>query len=993
MPNLRSPSIVVNEIELSVVEEGVVGTPVTVVGVAQKGRAFVPHTVGTQSQILNRFGDITPETPGLHAAYRFLEFGNALTFYRVLGVGEHAGFVLDQADADELYANLTVQPTNYFLSAQHRIPTEALPGLRELDETLNGPYSDGTFNLVRAQILVAAGWSLRIDDVTSTDDSPTRNSSADVGTNGLFRLTLIPPTGDALSYNVDLDPNSTSYIKRVLNTNNYLFGEKGHVLWREWAVAPTIAVAAPTTTGTFSIRLDAPRTDVVDSTVASESGLGESSKTVNALLGEWNNIYSDSVSPWVTSQPFAIIMEEGGLSGAQIAKLTTKRLFRFHTIDDGTDSAQQVKVSISNVRTSTNSTDPFGSFTVTVRRWDDTDFDQKVLEVFPNVNLNPNSERYIARVIGDRDFFQDWSRQEGERRLTRRGTYSNNSTQVWVEVHPSVEDGDVDASALPFGYESPYVQRVNDGVLPDAVGVSILPPLFRKKVTVSDKNPLGPFAQPARGERIDTRLHWGLQWEMNDRTNVWNRPGRLNPSIESLCAYAGRNDNSQLLEGKEASHAFESEFSLAFVTLNASNLTTLRALSPATAMRSAYYLRGNEILGVESTTATFFANDGSTPGGQERVSFATLLTQDRALFNRYSGFMQFTLPLQGGWDGLNPFWRESANMTDRASGVTNTFAEDWTPGFNANVLGEGDDNIVVQSLLAVAKNATDSELSDSNVLVAPGWREPLIVDEYSEAARESGYIFYIADVPAFDETNRRIWTGERRKPDVSVTINEWVVRNIDNNFVGAYFPDVVAPLPNNRGVVLPASVAALVAFGLNDRDAYPWFAPAGFNRGALNWVNGTVTKLRKPDRDDLYDDARINPIFSGTETDNTYAILGQKTLQLEATALDRINVRRAVIEAKKILRDNMLRYALFEPNDAETRALFVQRALEQLEPLKQLAGARSIRVICDETNNSPQDVLNRVIRATCVFVPVRVAENIIFDVFISPDGDFSSIER
>lgn len=991
MPNLRSPSIVINEIELSVTEEGVVGIPVTVVGTSSRGRAFVPHTVGRQSQLTKRFGDVTPDTPGLHAAFRYLEFGSALTFYRVLGVGENAGFKIDQNDADDLYADLTSEPTNYFLSAQHRVETDSLPGLRELEETLNGPYGDGTYRLVRAQILTAVGWSLRVDDAGTSSSTPVRNSDAEIGVDGLFQLTLIPPTGDPLVYEVNLDPNSTKYFKRVLNTNPTLFGEKGHVLWREWAIEPSVAVAVPSS-GTFEVRLDAPRTDVVDSTVAAQTGLGESSSTVNQLFGQWSDIYRDSVSPWVTSQPFAVNMDEGGLGGTEIAKLTTRRLFRFRSVDDGTDSSKQVKISISNVRASTSGTDPYGSFTVTVRRWDDTDFDQRVLEVFPNVNLNPDSERYIARVIGDRDFFQDWTRAEGERRLVRRGNYANNSDWIWVEMHPVVDGGELDAGALPFGYESPVLQRINDGVLPDAVGVSVLPPLFRKKLTVSGRNPAGPFAQPSREERLESRLHWGLQWEVNPGKGAWNRAGRLNPSIESLCLYAGKNDNDQLIEGKEASHAFESEFSLAFVTLPFDSVAALRGQSPANAMRSAYYLRGNEIRGVESTSVVFTAEDG-TPEGQRRLSLATLLVQDRGLFNRYTAFTQFTLPLQGGWDGLNPFWRESANMSDRASGVTDTFPEDWTPGFGRNVLGSEDENIVVQSLLAVAENATDSELSDSNVLAAPGWREPLIVDGFADAAQSSGFIFYLADVPAYDENNRRIWTGERRKPDVGLTINEWVVRNIDNNFAGAYFPDVIAPLPNNRGVVLPASVAGLVAIGLNDRDAYPWFAPAGFNRGALNWVNGTVTKLRKPDRDDLYDVARINPIFSGTETDNTFAILGQKTLQLEATALDRINVRRAVIEAKRILRDNMLRFAIFEPNDAETRALFTQRSLEQLEPLKQLAGARSITVICDETNNSPQDVLNRVIRATCVFVPVRVAENIVFDVFVSPDGDFSSFER
>lgn len=995
MPNLRSPSIVINEIELSVAEEGVPSPNAVIVGTSKRGRAFVPHTVGTQAQLLSRFGEVTPETPGLHGAFRFLESSDSCAFVRLLGAGDFSGFKVDQDDLSSTYSDLTDTTTNFFLFAEHDLTENTtagrlVSGVKEL-EGLDGSSDSDKINLLRAQIIMARGWTLSVGDLTDSNaPSFARETDATTGSEGLFKLFLTdnrePSSPIETEFVVSLDPASDAYIGRVLNGNPEAFADKGHVLWREWPVDSSVARVNDSG---LEITLVAPRTDALNTTVSGQTGLEQSSATVNQALGRWEDQYRDSVSPWVTSQPSGAIVDENA-NGVDVLKLSTKRLFRFHTIDDGTASAEQVKITISNVRASTNDADPYGSFTVEVRRWNDTDFEKAVLETFPSVNLNPNSERYIARVIGDSDIFYDWSRPESERRLVLRGTYSNRSDWVWVEMHPDVDEGKLDASILPFGYESPTLQRLNADMFDGVSGpLNPLAPTFRKKLTVGGRNAaFSGLSQSAKDERLDRRLSWGLQWERNRTGRSWNERGPVNGALRSLCSYLGSGSLSQLVKGKEASELYASEFSLAQVTLPAETVDDIRSLSPASAARSAYYVRGNEIVSVDSTRFIVEADDGSTTA--TRITLGTLLVEDPRLFNRYTAHTAFTIPLQGGWDGTNPFWKESANLSDKASGLGEN---DEVPGFGDNVIGWDEDNIVIQSLVTIAKISLGADRTTANVVATPGYREELVFDEYADTARNNGFLLYVGDVPAHSEEGLRIWTGERTKPDLNFTLADWSARNVDNSFAAVYYPDVVTSLPNGRGVVVPASVAGLSAIAFNDLNAYPWFAPAGFNRGALPWVRGTVTKLRKPDRDELYDDARINPIFSGTETDNTFAILGQKTLQLEASALDRINVRRAVIEAKVILKRNMIRYGLFELNDAQTRNLFVQRSLEQLEPIKQLAGARKIEVICDESNNPPEDVRNRIIRATCSFVPVRVAENIVLDVFVSPDGDFSFLER
>jgi hypothetical protein len=160
----------------------------------------------------------------------------------------------------------------------------------------------------------------------------------------------------------------------------------------------------------------------------------------------------------------------------------------------------------------------------------------------------------------------------------------------------------------------------------------------------------------------------------------------------------------------------------------------------------------------------------------------------------------------------------------------------------------------------------------------------------------------------------------------------------------------------------------------------------------LSWVEGVAIRLRTSQRDDLYDSARVNPIYSGTISDGSYAILGQKTMQLAVSALDRVNVRRMAIEAKRILINSMKRVGIFEQNDATTRANFISAAFPQLNVIRLQQGATSLELVCDESNNSPQDVENGIIRARCVVVPTRVAEFIAFDFFISSSGDFGFLD-
>lgn len=151
-----------------------------------------------------------------------------------------------------------------------------------------------------------------------------------------------------------------------------------------------------------------------------------------------------------------------------------------------------------------------------------------------------------------------------------------------------------------------------------------------------------------------------------------------------------------------------------------------------------------------------------------------------------------------------------------------------------------------------------------------------------------------------------------------------------------------------RWVPLNGDVAGLCARTDFDRD--PWFSPAGLNRGQIKNVTKLAWAPTKADRDTLYNN-NINPVvtFRGEGT----VLYGDKTLQTKPSAFDRINVRRLFITLEKSI-SRAAKYSLFEFNDEFTRAQFVALVEPFLRDVKGRRGIHDFKVVCDETNNTPQ---------------------------------------
>ena len=155
-----------------------------------------------------------------------------------------------------------------------------------------------------------------------------------------------------------------------------------------------------------------------------------------------------------------------------------------------------------------------------------------------------------------------------------------------------------------------------------------------------------------------------------------------------------------------------------------------------------------------------------------------------------------------------------------------------------------------------------------------------------------------------------------------------------------------------RWIPLNADIAGLCAY--TDTVADPWFSPGGYTRGKLKNVVKLAWSPDQSERDVLYKNG-VNPVI--TQIGEGTLLLGDKTMQKKPSAFDRINVRRLFINLEKVI-SRAAKYSLFELNDSFTRSQFVAMVEPYLRTVQGRRGITDFKVVCDETNNTP-DIIDR----------------------------------
>ena len=258
-----------------------------------------------------------------------------------------------------------------------------------------------------------------------------------------------------------------------------------------------------------------------------------------------------------------------------------------------------------------------------------------------------------------------------------------------------------------------------------------------------------------------------------------------------------------------------------------------------------------------------------------------------------------------------------------------------------------------------------------NLLLTPGLCDSLHTTQCTSIISNTanrGDNLYVLDLVPYNSTTTAV-TGQAAS------------RN--NSYAASYWPWVQTQDPDSgRNVWVPASTLMAGVFAYNDKVAEPWFAPAGINRGGLTSVIRAEQKLTQSDRDTLYQ-GKVNPI--ATFPGQGVVAYGQKTLQTQASALDRVNVRRLLISLKSYI-GQTANALVFEQNTLATRNQFLAQVNPYLQSVQQRQGLYAFKVVMDESNNTA-DVIDRNQLVGAIYIqPTRTAEFIYLNFNIMPTG-------
>ena len=963
----KSPGVGTREIDLSgPTQNAPQGIPAGVIGTSLRGPAFVPITVANFTDFTNKFGATDGEKFGPIAMNEWLRTSRAGTYVRVLGTGDgnkrtssggnsgkvtNAGFVVGsqqvQPNGDlgaNPYAVGSYSGRTYFVGcfmsesngstllseAGSQTTTSAIPVLRGVLFSPSGVLpvlsssAPGISNNLPATATPSAVFGFSTGSVKFVDGA----------TSGLQEFVLLLSGHKATStypniVTASFDPQAPNYFANVLNTDLTKIESAGHCLYTSYDAHRSYLVLTGTGVVTDGAAGNIAGTRQEVAFIVPGLSSANSGSTTTPNFEGFEDRFRSAYSPFVVSQNF------GG---------SPVNLFKVHALDDGTYANTKFKISIRNITPSSDPTSEYGSFDLYVRDFADTDDSPQVLESYVGLTVDPSSERYIGKMIGDTKTYYDFDRAVGSQKLVVEGNYVNMSSYIRVEIPDDVENQEVPANALPMGFRgSPYLDisgKTADPTIGSKLNnLKMLPVPFRRTLALGTST--AASASPY--------FHWGVQFETNSDKSEPNKNTYANKSVTSLTKYFSDYfvDWANPLTTSSADTYNNNLFTLTNVQVAATS--SLTGYPNPNRWAEASYSRS----GVLSAGYSRFVNPDT--------DFEDFTTRK---------FLKFSFYVQGGFDGTNAFNHDKANLLNNAAAREMDFTSTQF----------GPSGPTVASYRKAIDILEDKAFADIQILAIPGLREPAVTDYAIDAVTSRFDAIYIMDIEE-RSINDLVVTGSSETVSVTLTSNGIKNRRLDNSFTAAYFPDVVMTDPTTlTNLVCPPSVAVLGAFGLNDSLAFPWFAPAGFTRGALSTVVEVQTKLNRDNLDVLYSND-INPITT-IGSSSTPVVYGQKTLLSRASALDRVNVRRLLIDLRRKVR-NVANSILFEPNRASTLARFSALVDPILKQIQAQQGVDRYRVKIDTTTTTQADVENNTIRGKIFIQPTRSVEFISLDFVVS----------
>ncbi len=651
----------------------------------------------------------------------------------------------------------------------------------------------------------------------------------------------------------------------------------------------------------------------------------------------------EAVAGWFVPQDLG---DAGSFDAANLPKL-----FRLKGRGHGSWLHKNIKVSIERIKESTSFNSDYGTFSVVIRAIGDTDSNSVILERFDNVSLNPNSESFLSKVIGNK--FHSWD--EPTRTLREYGEYDNNSRYVYVETNPDMDEAALDPKYLPFGF--------------------YMPPKFTDATSVSSTSNLSDrlIVSPANVPPEMKGGHGG-------GTTV------LTSSVAALtCSFLFPSVALRLSASDGGlSDETEASFGMRTTTEATTNINDPSVIDMHRLLRSGFSddPTTTAVTGFDSYSSIFTLNDVvSSSAGNYFYSSGSRQTESTPLSASQlldAGYDSFTAPFWGGFDGFDI--TKPDPLANKLMSATS----------------DGDkNNYVYYTYKRAIDTIADPEFINTNLIAVPGLTKNALTEHLVRTAEaradalalidlENVYIPpHEGDATSYSTRASRVATTPRN------AANALKRRQIDSSYGTTFYPWVqTRDSTTGQNVWVPPTVAMMGVLASSERASEVWFAPAGFNRGGLSDgaagipVVGVSERLRSKDRDLLYD-ARINPIASFPSTG--IVLFGQKTLQERPSALDRINVRRLVIYLKKQI-SILSTQILFEQNVQATWGRFKGLIEPLLASTKNRFGITDYRLILDETTTTPDLVDQNVLYAKIMIKPAKAIEFIAIDFVVASSG-------
>jgi hypothetical protein len=329
-------------------------------------------------------------------------------------------------------------------------------------------------------------------------------------------------------------------------------------------------------------------------------------------------------------------------------------------------------------------------------------------------------------------------------------------------------------------------------------------------------------------------------------------------------------------------------------------------------------------------------------------------------------FRKFTFAVCGGFDGWD-IYRQVRTYGDGYIFGKLTYISGLTT--NGGLFDTANGNSDYYAYLEGIQTYANPEAVDINVFATPG------INFFDHSSLTTQAI----DMIETDRADSIYIIGAPNETIASNVIDDLDGIAVDSNYSATYWPWIqVRDTDNATQLYIPPTGEVVKNIALTDNVSYPWFAVAGYSRGLVNAIKAQK-KLTLDERDELYK-ARINPI--ATFSDTGTIIWGNKTLQVRESALDRINVRRLLLRARKLISAVAVRL-LFEQNDDQVRQEFLRLVNPILESIKKERGLYDFRV---SVSNDPEDIDANTLRGKIYIKPTRSLEFIDLEFVITPTG-------